>query len=224
MPIDRSRVKAILFDIDGTLSDSDDQMVARLEKAIGLIPLFLTPEKKHQAARWLVMAAESPGNWIYNLADRFDLDSVFFKMLNRLSLKKHHRIKPYWIMPGVKEMLQAMQNRFLMGVVSARDETTSLAFIHQYDLAPLFKVVVTSQTCRYTKPYPHPLLYAAQQLSVKPDECLMVGDTTVDMRAARLAGMGAIGVLCGFGTERELKRTGADLILANTADLLDLFQ
>jgi len=50
----------------------------------------------------------------------------------------------------------------------------------------------------------------------------MVGDTTVDMRAARLAGMQALGVLCGFGREKELRRAGAHLILPTVADLLTL--
>ena len=47
----------------------------------------------------------------------------------------------------------------------------------------------------------------------------MVGDTTVDMRAARAAGTQGIGVLCGFGEEAELRRAGADFILPSTADL-----
>ena len=51
----------------------------------------------------------------------------------------------------------------------------------------------------------------------------MVGDTTVDMRAAKLAGMQALGVLCGFGREKELIRAGADSILPSTADLYKLF-
>ena len=224
MPIDTTRIKAILFDIDGTLSDSDDKMVSRLEKFTRLIPFLSKREKARRAARWLVMAAESPGNWAYSVADRLDLDSAMVKMLNYLGKRKRHRIRPYWIIPGAKEMLQQLHSRYHLGVVSARDEASSMAFIHQHGLADYFKVVVTSQTCRYTKPFPHPLLYAAEQLAVKPEECLMVGDTTVDMRAARLAGMGAVGVLCGFGTERELRRAGADLILENTAELMDVLK
>jgi phosphoglycolate phosphatase-like HAD superfamily hydrolase len=50
----------------------------------------------------------------------------------------------------------------------------------------------------------------------------MVGDTTVDIRAARRAGAWAIGVLCGFGEAKELKRAGAHLLLDSPADLLPL--
>ena len=47
----------------------------------------------------------------------------------------------------------------------------------------------------------------------------MIGDTTVDIRAGRSAGAQTVGLLCGFGEEPELRRVGADLILAATSDL-----
>ena len=220
MTIRKDSIQAVLFDIDGTLSDSDDLMVANVEK---IFSSFLRSKKRrHTVARWLVMAAESPGNFFYNQADRFDLDSVFIKILNIFSKKKRHRVKKYWIIPGVAQMLEELSHSHKLGIVSARDNRTSLAFLRQFDLERYFHVVVTSQTCRYTKPFPDPLLYAAQELGVEPDTCLMVGDTTVDIKAAKLAGMQAVGVLCGFGRRKELERAGADLILSSTTDLSTL--
>lgn len=213
------KIKAILFDIDGTLSDSDDQMVGRVEGCLKPLGLFLPKEKQHQFARWLVMAAESPGNFLYNQADRLNIDGLLVKLLSRKSRSKKHKIKEYWIIPGIEKMLQEMENRFPMGIVSARDEASSMAFIHQFKLEKYFKVVVTSQTCQYTKPFPDPLLFAAKKLEISPQACLMVGDTTVDIRAAKLAGMQALGVLCGFGTKRELLRAGADLLIDSPAQI-----
>jgi phosphoglycolate phosphatase-like HAD superfamily hydrolase len=110
-----------------------------------------------------------------------------------------------------------------MGVVSARDENSAMAFIRQFKLEKYFDVVVTSQSCRHTKPFPDPLLFAAEKLGVEPQFCLMVGDTTVDIKAAKLAGMQAVGVLCGFGRRGELERAGADLIVDSSVDLSILF-
>ena len=217
-------VRAIIFDIDGTLSDSDDQMVARVARLLRPLRIALTDDARRAAARWLVMAAESPGNFLYNMADRLSLDSFLIKQLDRASQKRKQRVKKYWIIPGVAEMLARAAQRMPLAVVSARDEHSSLAFIQQFHLEPYFKTIVTSQTCEHTKPFPDPLLYAAQQLRVAPEHCLMVGDTTVDMRAARLAGMQALGVLCGFGTQRELLRAGAHQILDSTAEVLDLLE
>ena len=217
-------VRAIIFDIDGTLSDSDDQMVARVAQLLQPLRFALSDEARRNAARWLVMAAESPGNFLYNMADRLSLDSFLIKQLDRASQKRKQRIKKYWIIPGVVDMLEQFALRLPLAVVSARDEHSSLAFIHQFQLEPYFRVIVTSQTCEHTKPFPDPLLYAAREMQVAPENCLMVGDTTVDMRAARLAGMQALGVLCGFGTQRELLRAGAHEILDSTAQVLDLLE
>ena len=214
------KVKAILFDIDGTLSDTDDRMVHQLARF--LTPFFPDVDRKKAFARWMVMAAESPGNYLYNLADRFALDSAMIRVMQRMTKNQQHRLKVYWLIPGVKDMLQSLA-RYPMGIVSARDAQTTMAFLRQFDLERFFAVIVTSQTCRYTKPFPDPLIFASNALDIPPENCLMVGDTTVDMKAAQLAGMQAAGVLCGFGHEPELLRAGADVILPSPVGLIELF-
>ncbi len=59
-------------------------------------------------------------------------------------------------------------------------------------------------------------------MNVAPEACLMIGDTTVDMRAGKSAGAQTVGVLCGFGEAPELLKMGADLILENTPMLADV--
>jgi len=91
--------------------------------------------------------------------------------------------------------------------------------LDQFELTGLFHSIATAQTCPYTKPLPDPVLWAAERMGVPPANCLMVGDTAVDVRAGKLAGTQTVGVLCGFGREAELRRAGADLILPHTAAL-----
>ena len=55
------------------------------------------------------------------------------------------------------------------------------------------------------KPHPEPLLFAAKAMGVDPAACLMIGDTTIDIRTGVAAGAQTVGVLCGFGTEDELR-------------------
>jgi len=57
-------------------------------------------------------------------------------------------------------------------------------------------------------------------LGLPPEACLMVVDTTVDIRAARAAASQSVGVLCGFGERGELERAGADLLLESTPELV----
>ena len=109
-----------------------------------------------------------------------------------------------------------------MAVVSARDENGTMAFLDHFDLTQYFDVIMTGLSAEHTKPYPDPVLLAAQKMSVPPESCLMIGDTTVDIRAGKSAGAQTVGVLCGFGEEAELKKLGADEILSDTPKLADM--
>jgi phosphoglycolate phosphatase-like HAD superfamily hydrolase len=99
-----------------------------------------------------------------------------------------------------------------------------MQFLDQFSLTHYFARIATDQTCEHTKPFPDPIVWVAKQLEVPPEACLMVGDTSVDMRAGKAAGAQTVGVLCGFGEEHELLQYGADLILPKTADLVKALQ
>ena len=218
MPFDPARVQALLFDIDGTLSDTDNQVVARLERFLRPLAGILAERNPRAAARWLVMGLETPGNITYTALDRLGLDGPAGRLLNTLShWTSGRKPKHFWAVPGVVEMLPRLAARYPLAVVSARGEKSSLAFLEQFNLRQYFQVVVTAQTCRYTKPFPDPVLHAARALGAPAENCVMIGDTTVDIRAGKSAGAQTIGVLCGFGHRGELERTGADLILETTA-------
>jgi len=124
--------------------------------------------------------------------------------------------------PGVDEMLARLYGRFPMAVVSARDEKGTMRFLEQFGLTKYFDSIITGLSADHTKPYPDPVLLAARELNTPPEHCLMIGDTTVDIRAGRSAGAQTVGVLCGFGEENELRKMGADLILESTPKLADI--
>jgi phosphoglycolate phosphatase-like HAD superfamily hydrolase len=167
-----------------------------------------------------MMTIETPGNLVYYWLDRLHLDDEVAALFNYMARhgmsRKSH---PFWLIPGVDKALESLNPHYPMAVVSARGRQGTLSFLGQFDLQDYFGAVATSQTCTYTKPYPDPVIWAAEQLDVAPQECLMIGDTTVDIRAGKAAGAQTVGVLCGFGSEGELHRAGADLVLPSTADL-----
>lgn len=97
-----------------------------------------------------------------------------------------------------------------------------MQFLEQYQLTPFFEVIVSALTAEKSKPFPDPVIHAANKMGVPPENCLMIGDTTVDIRAGKTAGAQTVGVLCGFGEEKELRQRGADLILEKTSELEDV--
>ncbi len=222
MALDFARIQALCFDVDGTLRDTDDQMVQQLA---GLLkPLrFLLPGHNNQAyARRIVMRLDEPGNFYKGLTDKWGLDGPLARLGDRFGKPcDQPKTRPPLIVPGVREMLAALSRRFPLAIVSTRGQRTTQIFLDCHELTPFFQVIVTGQTCEHTKPYPDPILFAAGRMHVPPEQCLMIGDTTVDIRAGRAAGSQTVGVLCGFGQEDELRRAGADLILPSTAALAE---
>lgn len=218
MPLDIPRVKALCFDVDGTLSDTDDLYSNQISL---FLPRFLFREPGHTARR-LVMWVEAPGNALLGMTDTIGLDDEMVALINWISRNRKLPDKKFLLVPGVDLLLSQLEGRYPMSVVSARDEKSTIRFLEQFDLLKYFDVVITGLSARRTKPYPDPILLAAQKMGVKPEECLMIGDTTVDMRAGKSAGAQTVGVLCGFGEEEELLRMGGDHILKNTAELKDI--
>jgi phosphoglycolate phosphatase-like HAD superfamily hydrolase len=225
MPLNSSRIRAICFDIDGTLSDTDDLWIQRALPAVQPVQIFFPTIQPQTLARRLIMGLETPGNFVYFILDCVGLDSFagrVYNWINHVVLRP--RPKKYLMVPGTKETIESLATRFPLSVVSSRDRIGTLDFLETFELQPHFKAIATSQTCRYTKPFPDPIIWAAQQMGVEPHECLMVGDTVVDIRAGKAAGAQTVGVLCGFGEEKELLRAGADLILLSPAHLLSILQ
>lgn len=218
MPLDLQQIQALCFDVDGTLSDTDDVYVKKVLRFLPR-PLFRNPER---TARRIVMWVESPGNTLIGLPDIIGLDDEMLLVWEWLNRRRPRPLKQFLLVPGVKEMLDDLRGRYPMAVVSARDDRSTRAFLDQFDLTGYFQVIVTAITAEHTKPFPDPILYAANTLGVAPENCVMIGDTSVDIRAGKAAGTQTVGVLCGFGEEAELKRWGADIVLESTAQLADV--
>lgn len=225
MPITLSRVQALCFDVDGTIADTDDHLVQQIATFIDKLP-FMSGREASRLARRIVMDAETPVNTLYGLADRLGIDDELTQIRSHLDGLRPPRDPdaadaiPHEMMAGVKEMLTDLAEHFPMSTISTGGAERVEAFLVHYEVRDLFTSVVTAQTTPRMKPYPDPLLHAADAMGVPPEACLMIGDTTVDMQTATAAGAQAVGVLCGFGTEDELRREGAGLILETTSDLL----
>jgi HAD superfamily hydrolase (TIGR01549 family) len=217
--LDKDKVEAVLFDLDGTLMDTDDQAVEALVRRLQR----LRWPHPHRAARRLIMASETPGNTMMTLVDMLGLDAPLASFTDRLRRWRGLRTRAdFRIIAGAEEILGELNGRYRLAVVTTRGLDDAGTFLDQYDLRIIFDAVVTRESTWRLKPHPAPVRYAARQLGVPVERCVMVGDTTVDVRSARRAEAWAAAVLCGFGEREELERAGAHVILESTAQLSSL--
>ncbi len=220
--IDPERIKGLLFDVDGTLSDTDDHLVHRIARRLSPVSFLFADRDPSNFARWMVMGIETPANFMYTLADRVGLDNALSNVYSHISQRRRAK-RPehdwYWIVSGVEKMLADLHQRYSLGIVSARDEITTMRFLEHCNLLSYFDVVITAQSTRNTKPFPDPVIHAAEQMGLDPESCVMIGDTIVDIKAGKAAGAQTIGVLCGFGSFKGLLRAEPDLIVPATPDI-----
>ena len=160
MSLDIQRIKALCFDVDGTLSDTDDYYAGQFLRWLVHFPRFLVRDPE-RAARRLVMWAESPGNALLGLTDRIGLDDEMIALIDWMYRHRKKKPQQYSTVLGVPEMLSRLQQRYPLAVISARDENSTMAFLEQYDLVKCFEVIVTALSASHTKPYPDPILLAA---------------------------------------------------------------
>ena len=223
MPLDPSRIQAICFDVDGTLRDTDYQYALRFERMIRPLRFLLPGRDERHFARRFVMWAEGPGNALLGVPDQLHLDDGLARFTDwlhhRLPRRKQHE---FILIPGTVEMLESLKGRYKLAVVSARSKRGTMAFLDGFGLTPFFDAIATAQTTVRTKPFPDPVIWAAEAMGVAPADCVRVGDTLVDLRAGRAAGAQTVGVLCGFGEREELHSAGPDEILASTPELAGL--
>ncbi len=213
-------VRAVLFDLDGTLIETDDVIVERLAHRLGFLERVLPIIVRRRAARRLLMFSEAYFNGLITLLDRLRLDGVLLRL--GTLLHRWQGIRPqerFVAVEGTPAAVIALAERYRIGIVTSRNRAESQAFLTQYGLNDCVSVLISRDDSPRLKPHPLPIRLAAKQLAVPVEQCIMVGDTGVDVRAAKAAGALAVGVLCGFGDRDDLQ--AADLVLDSTAQLAD---
>lgn len=214
-------IEAVLFDLDGTLVDTDDLAVERLAHRLSPLGRLLPNSDSISVARWLLMQAETPGNAFLTLLDWVGLDEPLTRFNDRL--RSWRGLRPpqdFGPIEGVPGALERLAGHYQLGLVTTRSRRHIHAFCERHpEIADHLGVYVGRQDSSRIKPHPEPLHLAARRLGVPAERCLMVGDTPVDIKAARRAGMRGVGVLCGFGGRKELQRAGASVVLGSTSEL-----
>ncbi|MHB0858876.1 MAG: HAD family hydrolase [Anaerolineae bacterium] len=214
-------VRAVLLDLDGTLVETDNRWAtvfsARLQPLRKIFPRM----DCDGLGRQIVMGIETPANYAISLAEHLGLGGSFFGLADKVRRSKGLATREAsQLVEGTIPLLQALRSRYELAVVTTRARPEAFAFVTQAGLGGYFRAVITRQDVLRLKPHPEPVRKAAALLGVKPQQCVMVGDTTMDILSARRAGALAVGVLSGFGQRAELERAGSDLILGRACELL----
>ena len=216
-------IRAVLFDLDGTLVDSAPHLGMAVDKMRTDRGLPSFPPERYRpmagaGARGMLgsafeMAPEHPEFVVFR--------DEFFGNYEALIGE------PALIFEGVTDLIaQIVQRGMLWGVVTNKSERFTLPMTRTTSLFLGASAVVSGDTTAHMKPHPAPLLEAVYRLALSPEQCLYVGDDERDIIAGRAAGMGGtVAANYGYlGSEADTRKWGADAVINSPLELLHLLQ
>jgi len=219
-------VKAVVFDLDGTIVDFNlDYRSARAEVIQYLSnqgfpqSIFSLTESVFAMLKKLEICIK---NNRVNDKDYSKLRRDALAILERYEMQSAKSTK---LVPGIFETLQALKKMKLqLGIFTVNGQKTTKHILSTFRLKPFFNSVVTRDSVHTVKPNPIHLETALKSLKAKPEETLVVGDSIWDMKTAKELHVFAIGVSTGVSSPEELTRAGADCLISSPIDLIPLVE
>ena len=219
-----NKPELVLFDLDGTLVDSIPDLAYSIDAMLGQLGLPLQGEAKvrvwvGRGADRLVKSAvtgDAEGE-----PDQQLFDHAMTVFSDIYADNTCHRSVLY---PGVREGLDHLiGNGTKMGCITNKRARFTDPLLRAMGLYDDFCVVVSGDTLPLKKPDPLQLFHATEQVGVRPEDALMVGDSSNDVQAARAAGMPVIGVRYGYNHGENIEDSRPDRVLDSLAELTELF-
>jgi pyrophosphatase PpaX len=213
VPVVTTRAPAVLFDLDGTLVDSIELIVAAAMNAFASRP---GPSPSEAQIRGTIgrPLPTTFGPW---LVDDNDLPFLIAKY-REYQLEHHDRLTNAY--EGIVDAVAALEAAGCrMGIVTSKVGFMAERALAHTGLAPYMRCIIASDSTTKHKPDPEPVLLALDRLSAIPDEAVFVGDSPYDMEAARGAGVHALGVAWGAFATHALMDAGAAAVLTRPIEL-----
>jgi phosphoglycolate phosphatase len=210
-------MRLILFDVDGTLMDSQQMICAAMAEAYGHHGLVCPPREKllsivglslDDAFRHLAAEADHP---VQSLTARYK--EAFFKLREAGT----HEAPLY---PGVQSTIEQLAQRsdVVLGIATGKSRRGVAAMLAQHGFMSAFSTIQTSDTSP-SKPHPGMVLQAMAETGIDASGTVVIGDTAFDIEMARAAGAAAIGVSWGYHAVKDLHAAGAVTVIDDFAAL-----
>ncbi|NOX09003.1 MAG: phosphoglycolate phosphatase [Gammaproteobacteria bacterium] len=215
----------VLIDLDGTLIDSVpdltyciDEMMKRLDRPVC---------GEDEVRNWV-------GNGVERLvqraltgtldgdSDKALLDQAYPIFLELYAENTSQRSTLY---PGVIEGLNFLKdNDYHLGCITNKAEQFTIPLLKEKNIYDYFALVVCGDTLDKKKPDPAPLIHAARYFRVEPTDCLMVGDSVSDVKAARAAGFQIVCMPYGYNHGNDIRDENPDLVIDSLAQLGEVLE
>lgn len=212
--------KAVLFDLDGTLLDTLDDLADSMNASLERFGFA-----SHPVDAYKYLVGDGLVNLVLRALPEHNRDEATVSMVVAAQREEYGRrwANKTHIYDGVPELLSALKERGLpMCVLSNKPDDFTRAAVQQFLSKWRFAVVRGERKDTPIKPNPLGASQIALEVGISSGEFLYVGDSGTDMQTANAAGMFPVGALWGFRTWHELTVAGAKALIERPTDLLSL--
>ena len=214
------RFDAVLFDLDGTLLDTLEDLADSVNSVLAARAL-----PQHPVADYRYFVGDGSTKLIERSLpparrDQVTIQECLSQFKREYERNWNAKTRAY---PGIAGMLDALAARKVrLAVLSNKMDSFTRQCVAEFLPRWKFDVILGQREGIAVKPDPSGALEVARLMKLPPARFLYLGDTSVDMQTARAAGMHPVGALWGFRDREELERSGAEIVIARPEELLGL--
>jgi len=217
-------IRAVVFDLDGTLIHFDIDDTALKEEVLRALGRLGIPTSSLSPEDTLTTILDKVECYIKasGLGDEFRREAwaEVFRIAERFEAASVNNAKP---MPGAADVLAALKERGLkVGLLTLNSSVIAINVLKRFGLGRFFDAMVARDFVEEAKPNPGHLSSLLKELGVEPSEVMVVGDTVFDIRCAKELGAIAVGITTGRSSREELEAAGADFIVNSLSELIPL--
>lgn len=212
--------KTVIFDLDGTLLDSIEDIASSMNKVLESLqlPTHKIEDYKHFVGGGVDILVE---NALNNQSKEIK-DEVTKRFKIEYDGKLHSKTLPY---DGIYELLDELKKLDInLAVLSNKPHEFTVSYVNHFFKNYNFKEIHGQKKDVPKKPDPKAALDIVKCLDSSCENTYFIGDTKIDMQTAKSANMTAIGVLWGFRDEKELRENGADFIVKEPLEIINIIK
>ncbi len=215
----KKKFKAIIFDLDGTLLDTIDDIAYCANKILKKYNFPL-----HKTYRYKLFVGDGIETLVYKILPKDKREPKLIKeIVSRIKLEyKNNFANKTKVYTGIMDLLNMCQLKNIkMSILSNKPDKFTKIMVKHFFPQIKFSFVFGTKKNLPKKPNPTTALLIAKKLKLKLNEFVYLGDTDTDMQTAKNAKMFAVGVLWGFRTRNELIKSGANIVIKSPMELFE---